>query len=120
MNTKALLEEFEPEKRNSYGLPSIPHNSGNVYSPVDNSVNKSLPWMVLIAVVSCSMAGFAIALSIGARDVALRAEKTARDQDDNLDKKVLREARLLQLEIDEQGAALNRAGISLHRETDKP
>ena len=43
------IENFQPEKRNTFGMPTVdadaPHNRGNFHQEVDQSVNKALPWV---------------------------------------------------------------------------
>jgi hypothetical protein len=94
----------EEDTRNEYGIPfdvgaHVPDNQGYFNQAVDNSVNKALPWVVLVAVVACSLGGVGLGLGIGARDTANRAE---------------REARLQRLEIDEMKVALKTQGIKVH------
>jgi hypothetical protein len=60
---------------------------------------------LVVAFIGLTLAGIGFGLSIGARDTAQRAE---------------RESRLQRLEVDEMRAALSRAGISTHDDTDKP
>jgi hypothetical protein len=93
------------EDRNDWGFPAngvtahVPVNAGNFRQDVDNSVNKTMPWVVLVAIVSCSMGGAALGISIGSRDTANRSE---------------RESRLQRLEIDEMKVALQVQGIKVH------
>jgi len=57
------MSEFE--KRNEAGMPvvemEVPDNRGNVHQQVDQSVNKSMPWIVLAVLVGALGAGLAIA-----------------------------------------------------------
>jgi hypothetical protein len=92
----------EAEDRNAWGFPPVEvtaHERANQTTNVDQSVNKTLPWVVLVAIVACSLGGAALGLSIGTRDTANRAE---------------RESRLQRLEIDEMKVALQVQGIKTH------
>lgn len=97
------------DERNDWGFPPtgvsahIPVNAGNFRQDVDYSVNKPMPWIVLVAIVACSMGGAALGISIGARDDALEAKRISD-----------RESRLLRLEIDEMKVALKTQGIEFH------
>lgn len=104
MNANAIAET---DDRNEYGLPiEVTAHVGAAQSTlIDNSnrKNDALPWVVLVAIVSCSMAGAALGISIGARDDALEAKRIAD-----------RESRLQRLEIDELKVALQTQGIKVH------
>jgi hypothetical protein len=92
----------DAEARNDWGFPPIEvtaHEKANQTTNVDQSVNKTLPWVVLVAIVSCSLGGVGLGLGIGARDVANKAE---------------RESRLQRLEVDEMKVALQVQGIKIH------
>lgn len=92
----------EADNRNDWGFPPIEvtaHEKANQTTNVDQSVNKTLPWVVLVAIVSCSLGGVGLGLGIGARDTANRAE---------------RESRLQRLEVDEMKVALQVQGIKTH------
>lgn len=96
------------DERNEYGLPAIEvtaHLGAAQSTQIDNSnrKNDALPWVVLVAIVSCSMAGAALGISIGARDDALEAKRIAD-----------RESRLQRLELDEVKVALQTQGIKVH------
>lgn len=96
----------EPDERNDWGLPPVEvtaHERANQTTHVDQSVNKPMPWVVLVAIVSCSLGGAALGISIGARDDALEAKRIAD-----------RESRLQRLEIDELKVALQTQGIKIH------
>lgn len=97
----------ESDVRNDWGFPPIEvtaHERANQTTNVDQSVNKTLPWVVLVAIVACSLGGAALGISIGSRDTANRAE---------------RETRLQRLEVDELKVALQVQGIKTH-EGSKP
>jgi hypothetical protein len=102
-----IAETAEQDERNDWGLPpvsaDVPYNRGNVHQAVDNSVNKPMPWVVLVAIVACSMAGVALGLSIGAKDTANESKRIAE-----------RETRLQRLELDEMKVALQTQGIKVH------
>lgn len=102
-----IAKTEDDDERNEWGLPPVvtdaPNNRGAISQQVDNSVNKALPWVVLVAIVSCSMAGAAIGLSVGARDTANEAKRLAD-----------RETRLQRLELDEVKVALQTQGIKVH------
>ena len=70
-------------------------NATKIDDHSDNSVNKTMPWLVLCGIIS----GVALGLAIGARDNGLRAE---------------RETRLMRLEVDELKVALQVQGIKIH------
>lgn len=92
----------ETDERNDWGFPPIEvtaHEKAYQTTNVDQSVNKTLPWVVLVAIVSCSLGGVGLGLGIGARDVANKAE---------------RESRLQRLEVDEMKVALQVQGIKIH------
>jgi len=95
----------DSERRNAEGFPiveaHVPANRGNFHQEVDQSrgKNDALPWVVLVAIVTCTLGGVALGLGIGARDTANRAE---------------RESRLQRLEIDEMKVALQVQGIKVH------
>ncbi len=92
----------DAEARNDWGFPPVEvtaHEKANQTTNVDQSVNKTLPWVVLVAIVSCSLGGVGLGLGIGARDVANKAE---------------RESRLQRLEVDEMKVALQVQGIKIH------
>jgi hypothetical protein len=92
----------DADERNDWGFPPIEvtaHERANQTTNVDQSVNKTLPWVVLVAIVACSLGGAALGISIGARDTANRSE---------------RESRLQRLEIDEMKVALQVQGIKTH------
>jgi hypothetical protein len=96
--------EVEDGLRNEFGLPPIEvtaHERANQTTQIDasNRKNDALPWVVLVAIVSCSLGGVGLGLGIGARDVANKAE---------------RESRLQRLEIDEMKVALQTQGIKIH------
>lgn len=101
------IEEADDDERNDWGLPPVTaeasNNRGNFHQAVDQSVNKALPWVVLVAIVSCTMGGLALGISIGARDDALEAKRIAD-----------RESRLLRLELDEVKVALQTQGLKVH------
>lgn len=67
--------------------------------------NKLVGLLVVIGVLSILVGAVALGLSVGARDMASKAE---------------RESRLQRLETDELRAALSRAGIRTHDDTDRP
>jgi hypothetical protein len=96
-----IAKTHDDEERNDFGLPLVAadaqDNRGNFNQQVE--INKALPWVVLVAIVSCSLAGVGLGLGIGARDTANRAE---------------RESRLQRLEIDEMKVALQTQGIKIH------
>ena len=79
-------------------------NSSSISSRVENNVNKPMPWLVLVGIIS----GIALGLAIGARDDALEAKRIAE-----------RETRLQRLEVDELKVALKMQGIETH-EGSKP
>lgn len=96
----------DTDVRNKFGFPKALRNLSNLIrttGPVtaDQSIGKNdaLPWVVLVAIVACSLAGVGLGLSVGARDTANRAE---------------RESRLQRLEIDEMKVALQTQGIKIH------
>lgn len=92
----------DPERRNEFGFPPVAvtaHKRAAQTTNVDQSINKTMPWVVLVAIVSCSLAGAGLGLSVGARDTANRAE---------------RESRLQRLEVDELKVALQVQGIKIH------
>jgi hypothetical protein len=96
------------DTRNEWGLPQIEVNAQPLaaqHTQIDasNRKNDALPWVVLVAIFSCSMAGAAIGLSIGARDTANEAKRIAD-----------RETRLQRLELDEVKVALQTQGIKVH------
>lgn len=96
----------EADTRNEWGLPPVEvtaHERSNQTTVVDQSVNKTLPWVVLVAIVACSLGGAALGLSIGARDTAVEAKRIAD-----------RETRLQRLELDEMKVALQTQGIKVH------
>lgn len=102
-----LAQPAELDERNDWGLPpvsaDVPYNRGNVNQQVDQSVNKALPWVVLVAIVACSMSGIALGLAIGAHNSATEAKRIAE-----------RETRLQRLELDEMKVALQTQGIKVH------
>lgn len=67
--------------------------------------NKLVGLLVVVGLIAVLLASVALGLSIGARDMASKAE---------------RESRLQRLETDELRAALSRAGIRTHADTDRP
>jgi hypothetical protein len=67
--------------------------------------NRLVAPLVFVAALAISLAAISLGMAIGARDTAARAE---------------RESRLQRLETDELRAALSRAGIRTHDDTDKP
>lgn len=94
------------ELRDQFGNPPLAKIAGNTapitaQQSIDNSRNKNdaLPWVVLVAIVSCSMAGIGVGLAVGAKHEAAKAE---------------RETRLMRLEIDEMKVALKTQGIETH------
>lgn len=92
----------EPDDRNDYGFPPVEvtaHERANQTTKVEQHINKPMPWIVLVAIVSCSLGGVGLGLGIGARDTANRAE---------------RETRLQRLEVDELKVALQVQGIKVH------
>lgn len=98
----------DPDSRNEWGLPRIlvsAHPLAAQHTAIDNSnrKNDALPWVVLVAIVACSMAGASLGISIGARDDALEAKRIAD-----------RESRLQRLEIDELKVALQTQGLKVH------
>jgi hypothetical protein len=96
MNTRPI-EELPAD----YAHPSYPvkvEGTGHsVKSQVttDNSVNKTMPWMVLLGI----LAGVSLGISIGCLRIAAIAE---------------RESRLQRLEVDELKVALQVQGIKIH------
>jgi hypothetical protein len=100
--------DADVDVRNEWGLPAIEvtaQERANQTTQIDasNRKNDALPWVVLVAIVACSMAGAAIGLSIGARDTANEAKRIAD-----------RETRLQRLELDEVKVALQTQGIEVH------
>ncbi len=101
MNAELLADD---DARNEWGLPQIevsasPLAAQHTQIDASNRKNDALPWVVLVAIVSCSLGGVGLGLGIGARDVANKAE---------------RESRLQRLEIDEMKVALQTQGIKIH------
>ncbi len=82
-----------------------PHVDRQSASVIQIESGKLVHAALIIAFVGIALAGIGLGLSISARDTATRAE---------------RESRLQRLETDELRAALSRAGIKTHDETDKP
>lgn len=102
----SAAEDFEDtELRDQFGNPPLSKigakDSGPITATVDQSIRKNdaLPWVVLVAIVACSMGGIAVGLAIGAKSEAAKAE---------------RETRLMRLEIDEMKVALKTQGIETH------
>lgn len=91
-----------------FRTPAI-HASPNVgtqaASVVQIESNKLVGLLVVVGLIAVLLASVALGLSIGARDLANKAE---------------RESRLQRLETDELRAALSRAGIRTHDDTDNP
>lgn len=101
----------QPDKRNRWGFPRGLRNTlrnlirtrGHVTADQSIGKNDALPWVVLVAIVACSMSGIGLGLSIGARDTANEAKRIAD-----------RETRLQRLELDEVKVALQTQGIKVH------
>lgn len=93
----------EADERNDWGFPApievTAHERSNQTTKVEQHINKPMPWIVLVAIVACSLSGIGLGLAIGARDVANKAE---------------RESRLQRLEVDEMKVALQVQGIKIH------
>ena|SRR5687768_2574970 len=82
-----------------------PHVDRQSASVIQIESGKLVHAALFIAFAALTLGGIGLGLSISARDTAARAE---------------RESRLQRLEVDELRAALARAGIRVHDETDKP
>lgn len=66
------------EYRNEFGRPGTMVSAGQgaaVHAPVDNSVNKSMPWIVLVAILASAALGIAWQSS-RAQDEKIRALET--------------------------------------------
>jgi hypothetical protein len=105
MNAEMLADS---DARNEWGLPQIevtasPLSAQHTQIDASNRKNDALPWVVLVAIVACSMGGAALGLSIGSRDIANEAKRIAD-----------RETRLQRLELDEVKVALQTQGIKVH------
>lgn len=85
-----------------YASPQLGPQAASV---VQIDSNKLVAPLVFVATLAISLAAVSLGMAIGARDTASRAE---------------RESRLQRLETDELRAALSRAGIRTHDDTDKP
>lgn len=98
----------DPDSRNEWGLPTIdvtaePMAAQLTQIDASHRKNDALPWVVLVAIVACSMGGAALGISVGARDRANEAERIAKQ-----------ETRLQRLELDEIKVALQTQGIRVH------
>jgi hypothetical protein len=82
-----------------------PRVSGYAASVVQIESHKLVGTLLVLSVLSISLASVALGLSVGAKETAARAE---------------RETRLQRLETDELKSAVVRAGIKLHLESDSP
>lgn len=86
-------------------IHAAPNVGTQAASVVQIESNKLVGLLVVVGLIAVLLASVALGLSIGARDLASKAE---------------RETRLQRLETDELRAALSRAGISTHADTDRP
>lgn len=85
-----------------HASPSIGTQGASV---IQIESNKIAGLVVIISLMAILLGALAVGLSIGSRDMAIKAE---------------RESRLQRLETDELRAALSRAGIRTHDDTDHP
>lgn len=82
-----------------------PRTDNQSASVVQIESHKLVGTLIVLSVLAIALASIGLGLSIGAKETATRAE---------------RESRLQRLETDELKAAVVRAGIKIHLESDSP